>query len=105
MVKGGSGTTMRIVCGYYPCGNNKPNSGTVYQQHQQYLVIKRKSLVCPRVQFCLDLTEALQKWWEQGDKLIVCLDANENIYRISLGKALTDPTGLAMTEVVGKFTQ
>jgi hypothetical protein len=39
-----------------------------------------------------------------GDKPIVCLDANEDIYRKLLGKALTDINGPAMKEVVGKFT-
>jgi hypothetical protein len=34
----------------------------------------------------------------------VCLDANEHIYKKSIGKALTDIEGLAMKEVVGDFT-
>ncbi len=46
----------------------------------------------------------LKQWQQDGDKLIVCLDANEDIYRKLLGKALTDINGLAMKEVVGKFT-
>ncbi len=32
-VKGGDGTVTHIICGYNPCGNDKPNSNTVYQQH------------------------------------------------------------------------
>ena len=28
----GNGTNTRIVCGYNPCGNDKPNSGTGYRQ-------------------------------------------------------------------------
>ena len=28
--------TTRIVCGYNPCGNDKPNSGTVYHQQRRY---------------------------------------------------------------------
>ena len=35
--------------------------------------------------------------------MIVCLDANEHIYKKSIGKALTDIGGLAMREVVGDF--
>jgi hypothetical protein len=46
----------------------------------------------------------LTRWRENGDKLIVCLDANENIYKKSIRKALTDANGLALVEVVGKFT-
>jgi hypothetical protein len=44
----------------------------------------------------------LQQWQQDGDKHIVCLDAN--IYHKLFGKALTDINGLAMKEVVGKFT-
>ena len=36
--------------------------------------------------------------------MVVCLDANENIYNKSLGKTLTCMDGLAMKEVVGTFT-
>ena len=43
-------------------------------------------------------------WREEGDRLIVCMSANENIYKKSIGKMLTDPEGLAMREVVGDFT-
>ena len=48
--------------------------------------------------------DQLTRWREEGDKLIVCLDANENIYNKSIGKALTNLEGLAMQEVVGTFT-
>jgi len=48
-LKGGDTTTTRIVCGYNPCGNDKPDSGTVYQQHRRFLITKENSLECPRV--------------------------------------------------------
>ena len=32
------------------------------------------------------------------------MDANEDIYNKSIGKALTDTAGLGMKEVVGTFT-
>jgi hypothetical protein len=45
-------------------------------------------------------------WWQKdGDRLIVCLDANKHIYKKSISKALTDIKGLAMKEVVGEFTR
>ena len=34
----------------------------------------------------------------------MCLDANEDIYKKSLGKSLTKREGLNMLEVVGEFT-
>ncbi len=36
--------------------------------------------------------------------MVLCLDANENIYRAELGRQLTDLHGLGMKEVVGDFT-
>jgi hypothetical protein len=41
-------TTTRIICGYNPCGNNRPNSGTVYHQQWQYLILKRGCLTVPK---------------------------------------------------------
>ena len=34
----------------------------------------------------------------------MCMDANENIYKDHIGKALTDEDGLGMIEVVGNHT-
>ena len=46
----------------------------------------------------------LKQWREDGDRLIVCLDTNENIYNKRIGKKLTDREGLTMSEMVGGFT-
>ena len=97
-------TNTRIVCGYNPCGNDKPNLGMVYHQHRWYWLEKRRFATCPRVKFKEDLTSQLKQWREEGDKLIVCLDTNENVYKKAIGKALTLVDGLAMKEVVGEFT-
>ena len=58
----------------------------------------------PTHQIREDLVSQLKKWREAGDSLIVCLDANEHIYKKSIGRMLTDTEGLAMREVVGAFT-
>ena len=44
------------------------------------------------------------QWREEGDRLIVCMDANEDIYRKLIGRSLTDKNGLNMSEVAGDFT-
>lgn len=103
-LRGKNGFVTRIVCRYNPCGNVKRHSGMVYQQHRQFLLTQCKLLTCPRVQFQEDLVGLLTEWQEQGDCLIVCLDANEDIYKKSLGKTLMARDGLAMKEVVGEFT-
>ena len=63
--------------------------------------MKQKDRTCPRKRFREDLVRQLKKWRANGDRIIVCMDANEDIYRKSIGKAVTDVDGLNMTEVVG----
>jgi hypothetical protein len=102
--RGANGLRTRVVCGYNPCYNNKQESKTSYQQQRRYFITKEKDLTCPRARFWEDLVALLTKWRMEGDRLVVCLDANEDIYKKSIGKALTDPEGLNMSEVVGTFT-
>ena len=52
-----------------------------------------------------DLFGQLKGWKEQGDRLIVYMDANENIYKEHIGKVLTDEDGLGMIEEVGTYTR
>ncbi len=99
----GDGFRTRIVCAYNPCGNARLNSGTTYQQHKRYLVNIKNDLTCSRQRFHEDLIKLLTKWRNKGDRLIVCMDVNENIYKKSIGRALTDKEGLCMVEVVSEF--
>jgi hypothetical protein len=46
----------------------------------------------------------MKQWRAAGKHLVLCLDANENIYIAELGRQLTDLHGLGMKEVVGDFT-
>jgi hypothetical protein len=46
----------------------------------------------------------LKTWRAAGGRIIVCLDANEDIYKKGIGKALTEEGALAMKEVVGSYT-
>ena len=66
--------------------------------------MKEKDRTCPRTRFKNDLLAQLRKWREQGDWLIVCMYANEDIYRKSIGKALTMSEDLQMIEAVGNYT-
>jgi hypothetical protein len=100
----GDGVRTRIVCGYNPCGNNKLNSGTSYQQQKRFFVTVQKDLTCPRKKFHDDLIVQLKRWRDDRDRLVVCLDVNENIYCKSIGRLLTDLDDLNMSEVVRDFT-
>ncbi len=99
----GDGVQTRIVCGYNPCGNNKLNSGTSYQQQIRFFVTIKKDLTCPRKKFHDNLIAQLKRWRDNGDRLVVCLDVNENIYCKLIGCSLTDLDGLNMSKVIGDF--
>jgi hypothetical protein len=75
-----------------------------YQQHFRFVITKKYDLTHPQAKFREDLVSQLQKWCEEDDSLIVCLDTNEDIYKQLLGKALSNIDGLAMKDVVGEFT-
>ena len=100
----GDGVQTRLVCGYNPCYNTKPESSTSYQQHRRYFITKKGNLTCPWTKFKEDLVTQLKKRQEDGNRQIICLDANEHIYKKSVGKSMTNIEGLAMKEVVGAFT-
>ena len=102
--RGSNGIVTRMVCGYNPCYNKKKHSRTSYQQARRYYITKEKDSTCPRTRFREDLIQQLKQWREDGDRLVVCLDANQDIYCKEIGTALTDSEGLNMKEVVGEYT-
>ena len=79
-------------------------SRTSYQQQCIYLFLKEKNRTCPRKRLHNDLIRQLQDWREEGDRVILCMDANEDIYNKSLGKLINSIDGLNLNEVVGTFT-
>ncbi len=94
-----------IVCGYNPCKNKQTDSRTSYQQQQRFLIMhKQDHRTCPRAKFREDLLQLLRTWQAAGDCILLCLDANEDIYKKEIRKALTDPGMLGMKEVVGAYT-
>jgi hypothetical protein len=114
MTLAGGDIKTRIICRYNPCYNSVPDTssshqkhryyGTSYQLHRRYFRPKNK-FKCPCTLFKEHLIKQLKKWREAGDRLVICLDTNEDIYKKSIGKELTDPGGLALQEVVGDYTQ
>ena len=99
---GENGISTWVVCGYQPCKSKGPS--TSYQQQRRYFIEKRQPDVKPRDKFFEDFIALLKRWRDEGDRIIVCLDANENIYTKRIGRALTEIDGLAMKEVVGDYT-
>ena len=102
--RGSEGVTTRVVCGYMPNYVKKKQSNSSYQQQRRHLLQKHNDCTCPRTRMCKDLVAQLQQWRDEGDRIILGMDANENIYKKGLGKILTDPEGLGLVEAVGEFT-
>ena len=50
-----------------------------------------------------DLIKQLETWREEGARIVLCADSNENIYDKALGKRPTSTVGLNMKEFVGSF--
>ena len=61
-------------------------------------------MTCPWKRFRDDLVKQLSEWQENGDRLIVCMDANEDIYNKNIGRTLTNADGLGMKEAIRDFT-
>ena len=78
LIEGKKGKRTRIVTGYQPCKSREGQLLTVYQQHRRYLQSIRDPTE-PRKAFIRDLSQTLRQWREEGDSLIVMLDANEDI--------------------------
>ena len=100
--RGDGDITTRVVCGYMPNYVKKANSNSSYQQQRRCLINKFGDRTCPRTRLRNDLLKQLKEWRDEGDKIILGMDANEHIYKKGLGKMLAKELG--MLEVVGEFT-
>ena len=101
--QGPDGIVTRVVCGYNTYYNKKKQSQTSYQQQRRYFIQKEKDRTCPRKRLREDPIKQLPKWRENGDRLIVCMDTNKNIYSKAIGKTLTKADGLGMKEAISSF--
>ena len=77
---------------------------TSYQQQQIYPVLKEKYRTCPRKRIQDGLIRQLKYLREEGYQIILCMDANKDIYKKILGKSITARYELNMKEVVRTFT-
>jgi hypothetical protein len=68
--------TLRVISAYRPCNSSGPL--TVYAQHQNYFD-EEDIDGCPRTLFTTHLSAELNKWLQEGDQIILMIDANEDI--------------------------
>jgi hypothetical protein len=75
-LQGRQGTRIRIISVYRPCDSDGPES--VNQQQQRFLT-KKKRLEDPREAIYADLFDEVSAWIEEGDQIIIGIDANEDV--------------------------
>ena len=78
LLEGSPGHRTRVISAYAPCGNAACDTSTVYQQHMRY--IWEKGLKTnPKKMFADDLLAVIRRWRKAGDRVILMMDANENV--------------------------
>ena len=98
LFQGAHNNKTRIISAYKPCRTGPSGLRTVFNQQRRYFrSIGRKGN--PRTLFNQDLQEQLVQWRQGGEKLIVCIDANESAYNGTFKEALSIPE-LGMQEVI-----
>ena len=92
---------VRLVIAYCP-GKSKPKGPkTVYWQHMNHIHIIGKD-TSPYQMFADDLARQLKIWRRAGDRIILCMDANEHVLRGPLAKRF-QAQDIELTEATHTF--
>jgi hypothetical protein len=75
---GKNNTKLRVISGYRPNPDASDRPGSVYSQQERYFR-SNKDDRNPRRAFIKDLQKSITTWTEEGNLLIVGMDANDNI--------------------------
>ena len=77
-LEGQPGHVTRIVTAYGPCRSKSSGTKTYYQQQRRY--IQNNSLrTTVKKMFRDDLCATLREWRNQGDRIILMMDANDTV--------------------------
>eukprot|EP00549_Striatella_unipunctata_P015450 CAMPEP_0118690060 /NCGR_PEP_ID=MMETSP0800-20121206/9859_1 /TAXON_ID=210618 ORGANISM="Striatella unipunctata, Strain CCMP2910" /NCGR_SAMPLE_ID=MMETSP0800 /ASSEMBLY_ACC=CAM_ASM_000638 /LENGTH=378 /DNA_ID=CAMNT_0006587575 /DNA_START=207 /DNA_END=1344 /DNA_ORIENTATION=- len=82
--RGKNQTAIRFVSGYRASKSSKGVT-TAYAQQRSTLLTRNDSR-CPRKAFLEDLYNEISKWQQEGDSLIIALDANEYMVQSPVSK-------------------
>ena len=92
---------VRLVVAYCP-GKSKPKGPkTVYWQHMNHIHLIGKDTL-PYQLFVDDLLRQLRRWRKSGDRIILCIDANEHVLRGPLAKQLREQD-IELSEITHGF--
>ena len=90
----------RVVVAYCPGRSRREGLKTVYQQHVRYIQTNRLSCT-PYQLFVDDLTKQIKCWTEAGDRILLFIDANEDIRTGLIARSLTS-TDIGLQEISHK---
>jgi hypothetical protein len=94
------GHVITILVRNQPCKTTPKHPLSSYQLQRLYFTTIEKDTSFPRNRFKSDLIMLLITWRQEGQCLIVCLDANDHVYRGRIGWVLMNPTTLDTKETV-----
>ena len=85
-IRGRGGAVLRVVAAYRP---NPPGEGdsTVWWQHRAWLLAQGDERE-PRQAFMEDLCSALQTWLQDGDHIVLGMDANDDLRKGEVTRTL-----------------
>lgn len=96
------GHRTRLVSAYQPCANRQGGYASCYSQQRAYHR-EQGDRRCPRFLFRLHLITQLRKWRDEGDRIILMMDANEHILRGKFSQMLRQ-CDLDLSEIVHSRT-
>ena len=70
--------TLRVVTAYRPCTPSSAGPGTAHSQQERYLDLKGDNRT-PRTALLEDLKKEMETWQQEGDQIVLLMDANENV--------------------------
>ena len=80
LFEGKSKYRTRIISAYVPCRTSDTHRQTVYMQHKRYFM-KRGISECPRKLMQSHLCNQIRNWQNNGENIVLLIDANENLAR------------------------
>ena len=104
LLEGEPGHKTRIVTAYAPCGSKSSGLSTNWMAQQRYIKNNGIQARNPNEMFWDDLCGALKGWRAQGDRLILLMDANDNVYSGNCTRRLAEE-GIDLQEAVHAQTE
>ena len=104
LIEGEPGHKTRIVTAYSPCGSQSSGLSTNWKAQVRYIKNNQLRARDPKKLFQDDLCAALRMWRSQGERIILLMDANDNVHDGKLTRRLAEE-GLDLTEAVHAQTE